>query len=170
MTTLSPRTALLKLDVVLANHGHPDKSHGGQSEWEELGDTKAHALEDKEFAGKVAERDNVGPDGHVVDGAEVEVIGGVAADNAGDDGPCAKEAAGKGRHLVDGLGVLLVGGGNQLIGAVFRVMISRGGRETGVRQEAAIVDSSREVEGRVGLDRVADGDDGELWCLLARGW
>lgn len=143
---------LLKLDIVLTNHGHPDESHSSKSKREELGYAEAHALEDEKLAGKVAKRDNIGPNGHVVDRAKVEVIGGVAANDAGDDCPCAKEAARKGRHLIDGLGVLLVGSGNQLVGAVFGVVVCRSGREPRVGQEATIVDSSREVQGRVRLD------------------
>lgn len=149
------------LDVVLSDHRHPDKGAARQHKGEDLGQTQFHALKDKQLAGKVSERHDVGPDSYVVDGAEMQIVGGVATDDAGDEGPGAEQAAGEGGHLVRGVGG--VGGReDELVDRVFGVKVGRGGRQLGVADEAAVVKAAGEVQRRVSLEGVAYGDDGEL--------
>ncbi len=146
------RPFLVELDIVVADRGHPDQGRGGQAKGKELGHAKRHALEDEELAGKVAERDDVGPDGNVVDGANVQVVGGVAADDAGDERPGAKEASGERRQLVGRVGILRVARRHELVGAVLGVAAvgSRLG-ELRVGHEAAVVDAPRKVQRQVRL-------------------
>jgi hypothetical protein len=92
----------------------------------------------------------------------VQVIGGVEADDAGDERPGAEETTSEGRQLVGGLGIRGVCGRDELIGGVFGVVGRRGGRQLRVADEAAVVDATREMEGCVGLDAVADRDGREL--------
>ena len=110
----------------------------------------------------MTQRDDVRADGDIVHGADVQVVGGVASDDAGDQGPGAEEASGQRGQLVGGLGIGLVLGGDELVGRVVRVVGGRLGREAGVADEAAVVDAAGEVEGRVGLHAVANGDGREL--------
>lgn len=123
LVNLNP-SSLLNRDVVLPDHGHPDQGAGGQREGEELGEPKGHGLEDEELRGEVAKGDDVGPHGDVVDGAVVQVVGGVEADDADDEGPGAEEAAGQRGELVGSLGVVV--GGDEFVDRVFGVEGGRG--------------------------------------------
>jgi hypothetical protein len=147
-------TTLVKLNVVVANQGHPNQRKGGQSERKNLRKTKGHALEDEKLGGKVTQGDEVGPVGNCIDGANVQVVGSVATNDAGNQGPSAEKAASKGSKLVGSLGVVV--GGDELLSRVFRLELVGLGREFGVSDESTVVDSAGEVEGRVGLQRVAD--------------
>ena len=105
----------------------------------------------------MSQRDHVRPDGNVVDRPDVQVVRGIAPHHAGDQGPGAEQTRRQRGELVAGLGVGLVG--DELVDGVFGVeRLGRDG-ELGVADEAAVVDATGEVEGRVGLDAVADGDD-----------
>lgn len=91
----------------------------------------------------------------------------IAPHNAGDQGPGAEETAGKGRELVRRLGVRL--SWDELVDRILRVK-GRGRRgKLGVADETAVVDAAGEVEGRVGLDAVADGNDGQLRVTVRGG-
>lgn len=118
------------------------------------------------------QRDDVRPDGNVVDGANVQVVGGVAAHDAGDERPGAKEPASERRQLVGRLGIARVARGHELVDAVLGVAAVRRrlAAERRVGHEAAVVDAPRKVQRQVRLQGVADGDDGELWMRArARG-
>lgn len=92
---------------MVTNKRHPDQGERSQSEGEDLGQTKGHALEDEELASKMSQRNHVGPVRDGVDGANVQVVGSVASHDAGDEGPGTKQPARERGHLVGGLGVIL---------------------------------------------------------------
>lgn len=95
----------------------------------------------------------------------MQVVSSVAPHNTRNQGPGAEQPRGQGRELVGRLGVGLVG--DELVNRILGVEGLGGDGELGVADEAAVVDAAGEVEGRVGLETVADGDDGELWWVLA---
>lgn len=65
---------------------------------------------------------NVCPDGDVVDRPNMQMIGRVTTNNAGDERPSAKQTTGEGCQLVCSLGIGLVLGGDQLVGRVFGIV------------------------------------------------
>lgn len=152
---------LVVLNVVVADKRHPDQRSGSQAEGEELRETESHGLEDEKLTGKVAKGNNVGPVSKSVDRTNVKVVSGVASNNAGDKSPSAEESTSEGSKLVGGLGVVL--SRNQLVGLVFGFEGLGLGGKLGVADESTVVDSSGKVQGGVRLQRVADGDNGELY-------
>lgn len=120
---------LRRIHVVAPRHGHPEQGKRSKDEWPNLGLAKGHALEDEHLAREVAEGDDIGPPREVEHVAVPEVIGGVHADDAGDEGPGAEEAAHERGDLVDGVARGGRGGrGDELLGRVLRVEVGRLGR------------------------------------------
>jgi hypothetical protein len=105
---------------------------------------------------------NVGPVRKSVNRTDVQVVSGVASDDAGNEGPSAEQSAREGSQLVGSLGVVLILSGNQLVGLIFGFEVIGLARELCVANEAAVVDSSGKVQGGVRLQRVTNRDDGEL--------
>lgn len=52
----------------------------------------------------------------------MKMVGRVATNNTGDEGPGAKEATGKGCQLIGRRGVSLVGGGDEFVGRIFGIV------------------------------------------------
>ena len=104
----------------------------------------------------MTQRNNVCPDGDIVHGADVEVIGGIEAHDARDERPGAEEACGQGVYLV--LGALVRGGvgRDELVDGVLGDEGRGTGGEGGVRDEEAVVEAAAVVEGQVVLGRVSD--------------
>lgn len=133
------RYALLKLDIVASNHGHPDERRRSQRKGKDLRKTKGHALKHKQLAGKMAQRHHVRPDGNIVHRTAVQVVRRIASNDGSDDCPRSKQPSGEGRQLVRSLGVVL--GMDQLVGRVFGVEVGGRGGQPGVSDEAAVVNA-----------------------------
>lgn len=134
---------LVVLDIVVTDKRHPDKRDGSQSEREVLRETKSHGLENEELTGKMSQGDNVSPVSNGVNGTNVEVISCVASNNASNERPGTEKSSGKGSKLIGSLGVVL--SRNQLVDLVLWLKLVGLGRELGVADEFAVVDSSGEV-------------------------
>lgn len=86
---------------------------------------------------------DVGPVSQSVDRTNVQVVGGVAPNDASDKRPGTEQSARKGSQLVGGLGVVL--SGDQLVGLIFRLEVVGSSRKLRVANEATVVDSSGKV-------------------------
>lgn len=134
---------LVILDIVVTDKRHPDKRDRSQSEREVLRETKSHGLEDEELTGKMSKGDNVSPVSNGVNRTNVEVISCVASNNASDKSPGTEKSSSKGSKLIGSLGVVL--SGNKLVDLILWLELVCLGRELGVADEFAVVDSSGEV-------------------------
>ena len=145
---------------------HPQRTAIRRQEGEDLRSAEAQRLVDEELAREVRSGNDVGPDAQLVQRLVLEVVARVEADDAGHEGVCAEHAGRQRRDLVLSSNLLLLrlGGRNGLqhIDAVFRAELALCGRESGVGHEAAVVETSRVVEGGVVLEGVAHGHDGNL--------
>jgi hypothetical protein len=151
---------LVVLDVVVADQRHPDQGSGSQGEWEVLGQTKCHGLEDKKLTGKMAKGNDVGPISQSVDRTNVEVVGGVASNDTGDECPSTEQSARERSQLVGGLGIIL--SRDQFVRLILGFEVVGLGRELGVANETAVVDSPGKVQSGVRLQRITNRDDGKL--------
>lgn len=133
------RHALLKLDIVASNHGHPDERRRSQRKGKDLRKTKGHALKHKQLAGEMAQRHHVRPNGNIVHRPTVQVVRRIASNDGCDDCPRPEQPSGEGRQLVCSLGVVL--GRDQLVGRVFGVEVGGRRGQFGVSNEAAVVDA-----------------------------
>jgi hypothetical protein len=134
---------LVVLDIVVTDKRHPNQRDGSQGEREVLRETKSHGLEDEELTGKMSQGDNVCPVSNGVNRTNVEVISCVASNNASNKCPGAEKSSGKGSKLIGSLGVVL--SRNQLVDLILWLELVGLGRELGVANEFAVVDSSGKV-------------------------
>lgn len=128
-------------NVKVAHQWHPNQGSGGQGEGEVLRQTERHALEDEQLAGKVAQRNNVGPDGQVVHVGVVQMIRGIQTDDAREERPGAEAARSERCRLIHN--VRRAGGsGDVLVYRVLRVELVGLGSELRVANVFTVVEAA----------------------------
>lgn len=152
---------------MVANQRHPNQSASRQSKGEDLRKPKRHALVDESLAGEVAQRYNICPVCNVVNRAQSQMVGRVAAHNGRNERPGTKESASKRRQLVGGFGICLWSW-DELVNRVIGVKFRRRWWKLCVSDEATVVETPREVKCRVCLQTIANGDDRELFARERR--
>ncbi len=152
------------LHVVVILQQHPDGTAVSRHKREHLRPAEPDRFEDKRLGRKVHGGNDMGPDGELVQGRVLELVARVEANDAGHEGVGAKHAGRQRRHLVLGLLGVLARRRGRLddVGAVLGVVALGGRPERVVRDEAAVVDAARVVQGGVVLEGVAHGHDGDL--------
>lgn len=154
------------LDIVTILQHHPQSTAIRRQEGEDLGSAEALRLVDEHLAGKVHSGNDVGPDTQLVQRLVLEVVARVEADDAGHERVGAEDAGRQRCDLVLGSNLLLLRlsgrDGLQHIDAVLRAVLALRGRQGGVGHEAAVVETSRKVEGAIVLEGIAHGYDGDL--------
>lgn len=128
-------------NVEVAHQWHPNQGSGGQGEGEVLRQTKRHALEDEQLAGKVTQRNNVGPDGQVVHVGVVQVVRGIQTDDAREERPGAEATRSERCRLIHDVR-RAGGGGDELVDRVLRVELFGLGSEFRVTNVFTVVEAA----------------------------